>query len=96
MTIHSADCLPSSEELMQTFLRAMARNAGGTREGWLAREALHSIARLMRAEQLCEIRRSVNKLVPESLLPVPVKRPKSRRNPRRQPGQTQLAFGRDE
>ncbi len=96
MTYYSADRIPSSEELMQNFLRAMSRSSGSARERWLAREALHSIARLVRAEQLCEIRRSVNKLVPESLMPTQVKRAKPRRGQRRQPGQTQLAFGRDD
>lgn len=81
---------------MQCFLRATSNNRGTAREGWLAREALQSIVRLVRAEQLCDIRRSVSKLVPESLLVTPVRRGKSRRNSRSQPGQTQLAFGREE
>lgn len=81
---------------MQSFLGAIAAKGKSEREGWFAREAMHSIVRLVRVEQLRDIHRSVGKLVPEALLIKPVKRPKSRRNPRRQPGQTQLAFGRDE
>lgn len=96
MTPLRKEPLLSSEELMQSFLSSVAANRGGAREGWLAREALQSIIRLVRAEQLCNIRRSVGKLVPESLMAKPVKRQRSRRNSRRQPGQTQLAFGRDE
>ncbi len=64
------------------------------RADWLAREALQSIMRLVRAEQLVEIRQSVNRLVPASIRPHSVKR--SRRDQRNPPGQTQLAFGRED
>ncbi len=95
---HPAPWLPSSEDLMDEFLCASAQMNGsrGLREEWLAREALRSIMRLVRTEQLLEIRRSVNRLLPASVGSLSVKRARPRRNQRRQPGQTQLAFGRED
>jgi hypothetical protein len=88
--------MPSSDDLMDEFLCASARAGDSLREAWLAREALQSIIRLSRAEQLLEIRRSVNRLVPASVRPQSVKRPRTRRNQRKQPGQSQFAFGRED
>ncbi len=93
---YAAPWMPSSDDLMEEFLCASARAGDGLREAWLAREALQSILRLTRSEQLLEIRRSVNRLVPASVWPQSVKRPRTRRNQRKQPGQTQLAFGRED
>ncbi len=93
---YAAPGMPSSDDLMDEFLCASARAGDSLREAWLAREALQSIIRLSRAEQLLEIRRSVNRLVPASVRPQSVKRPRTRRNQRKQPGQTQFAFGRED
>ncbi len=86
----------NSEDLIEEFLCTAARGHGSLRETWLAREALQSIVRLVRAEQLLEIRNSVNRLVPASIRPPSVKRTRTRRNQRKQPGQTQFAFGRED
>lgn len=90
-----ANVLPSSAELMEAFLRASAYGGNSSREAYLARESLQGILRLARSEQLLEIRRSVDKLVPISVLPQPVKRSKPKRAPRTQPGQKQFVFGRE-
>ncbi len=86
----------NSSDLMEEFLCASQRGSDSLREAWLAREALQSIIRLARTEQLLEIRRTVARLVPESIRPHNVKRPRARRNQRKQPGQAQLAFGRED
>lgn len=86
--------LLNSADLMEEFLCASQRGNVSLRENWLAREALQSIIRLVRVEQMLEIRRSVNRLVPSSMRAQSLRR--VRRNQRRHPGQTQLAFGRDE
>ncbi len=90
------DAAANSSDLMDQFLCASQRNSGSLRETWLARETLRSIIRLVRSEQLLEIRQTVNRLVPASLRPQNIKRARTRRNPRKQPGQTQLAFGRED
>lgn len=86
--------LPDSKDLMEEFLHASTPESSDLRADWLAREALQSIMRLVRAEQLLEIRHSVNRLVPASIRPHSVKRP--RRGQRNEPGQTQFAFGRED
>ncbi len=93
---HPAPWLMNSEDLLEEFLCASVSSQGSLRENWLAREALQSIMRLVRAEQLLEIRRSVNRLVPASVRPQSVKRPRTGRHQRKHPGQTQLAFGRED
>ncbi len=87
--------LPNSVELMEAFLLASKRSGGDARDAYLARETLHSILRLARNEQLFEIRRSVDKLVPASVHAQPAKRGKTRRAPRAHPGQKQFVFGRE-
>jgi hypothetical protein len=87
--------IPNSAELMDAFLRASAPSGNSTREAYLARESLQGILRLVRSEQLLEIRRSVDKLVPTSVRRQAPKRSKSRRTPRSQPGQKQFVFGRE-
>jgi hypothetical protein len=89
------NAIPSSVELMDVYLRSSARSGQSSREAYLARESLHGILRLARSEQLMEIRRSVDKLVPTSMRPQPVKRGKPKRSPRAQPGQKQFVFGRE-
>lgn len=93
---YPAHGMPDSDDLMEEFLAASVRGGIGLRETWLAREALQSIMRLVRTEQLLDIRRSVIRLVPTSIRQPSVKRPRSRRHQRKQPGQTQLAFGRED
>lgn len=85
-----------SSELMEDFLCATQRGGDSLREVWLAREALRSIIRLVRSEQLLEIRQTMHRLVPASLRPQPIKRTRSNRQRGKQPGQAQLAFGRDD
>lgn len=95
MNFFYGNAMPTSIELMEDFLRSSANSGRSTREAYLAREALQGILRLARSEQLLEIRRSVEKLVPASVRPQPVKRSKPRRTPRAQPGQKQFVFGRE-
>lgn len=86
----------TSEALMNHFLYASARAGTGYRDTWLARQAMLSIMRLARCEQLLEIRCSVKQLIPDHL------RNQSTRNIRRKravgshAGQTQFVFGRDD
>lgn len=89
------NALPHSVELMDVFLRAVANSSRTARETYLAREALQSLLRLARSEQLLDIRRSVDKLIPLPIRPQPVKRGKAKRAPRAQPGQRQFVFGRE-
>lgn len=91
----TANKAPDSHELLQDYLRAASRVGNSARETYLAREALLGIMRLALAEQLLDIRRSVDKLVPASLRPQPTRSGKARRAPRKQPGQTQFVFGRE-
>lgn len=95
MHSYPVDWAPTSNDLMEDFLRASAGNGNSARERYLAREALLGILRLARSEQLLDIRRSVDRLVPASLRPQSVRRGKARRLPRNQPGQTQFVFGRE-
>ncbi len=87
--------IPNSVELMEIFLRAASLGGKSSRETYLAREALQGILRLARSEQLLDIRRSVDKLVPLSIQPQPARRAKSKRNSRTPPGQKQFVFGRE-
>ncbi len=86
---------PTSDELMEQFLRASATGGMSAREAYFAREVLLGLLRLSRSEQLLAIRRSVDKLVPASLRPQPVRRGKARRSPPSHPGQSQFVFGRE-
>lgn len=89
------NAMPNSVELMDVFLRSSANSGKSARETYLAREALHGLLRLARSEQLLEIRRSVEKLVPVAIRQQPVKRGKARRLPSAQPGQKHFVFGRE-
>lgn len=95
MNLSPANATPSSGELMDAFLRASAQSGQSAREAWLAREVLQGLMRLARSEQLLDIRRSVDKLVPASMHTPPAKRSKSRRAPRTPTGQKQFVFGRE-
>jgi hypothetical protein len=95
----SFDDLPtslSSDILMDCFLNARSASGDSLREEWLARQTMLSLMRLVRSEQLLAIRRSMATLLPVSVPATLLKRPKNRRSARRQPGQTQLVFGRED
>ncbi|MCM0044448.1 MAG: hypothetical protein NBV65_07450 [Burkholderiaceae bacterium] len=94
MNLFPANAIPTSGELMDAFLRASAQSGQSAREAWLAREVLQGLMRLARSEQLLDIRRSVDKLVPASIQ-TPAKRSKSRRAPRTSAAQKQFVFGRE-
>lgn len=83
---------PGTDDLMEDFVEAASRSSSSPRELYLMRETLNSLVRLARSEQLLEIRRSVDKLVPGMARPAL----KRRRNPRDPaPGQAHFVFGRD-
>lgn len=85
-----------SETLMDSFLQSTLHSSGSEREAWYARETMLSLMRLARSEQLLDIRCSVRKLLPESSTAMATKRATSRRTAIKQPGQKQLAFGRED
>jgi hypothetical protein len=86
----------TSENLMNTFLHSSTRTGDSAREAWLSRQAMLSIMRLVRSEQLLAIRRSVKQLVPDHLMAKHVKSGMSRRAPGGYPGQSQFVFGSDD
>ena len=83
---------PGTDELMEDFVHSSARSGNSPRELYLMRETMHSLVRLAQSEQMLEIRRSVDKLLPASMRPA-ARRRRSPRDP--SPGQTQFVFGRD-
>ncbi len=87
---------PHSDMLLESFLRSSSGGTGNGREAWFARQTMLSLMRLVRSEQLLAIKRSVRTLVPDAALAASTKMSKSRRGTRKQPGQTQLAFGRED
>ena len=95
-TICLSDPTPTSEILMDTFLRSSARTGDSAREVWLSRQVMLSLVRLVRTEQLLSIRCSVNRLVPSSLLVNPMRVTRGRRGTGGSPGQTQFVFGNDD
>ncbi len=90
------DSSATSETLINTFLHSSTRTGDSAREAWLSRQAMLSIMRLVRSEQLLEIRRSVKRLVPEHLLAKHVKNGRGRRASGGYPGQSQFVFGSDD
>jgi hypothetical protein len=90
------DSSATSETLMNTFLHSSTRTGDSAREAWLSRQAMLSIMRLVRSEQLLAIRRSVKQLVPDHLLAKHVRSGRSRRAPGGHPGQSQFVFGSDD
>jgi hypothetical protein len=90
------DSSTTSETLMNTFLHASTHTGDSARETWLSRQAMLSIMRLVRSEQLLAIRRSVKQLVPDHLLAKHVRGGRGRRAPGGHPGQTQFVFGSDD
>lgn len=88
----AGEAAAGTDELMEDFVHASARSGNSPRELYFMRETLHSLVRLAQSEQMLEIRRSVDKLVPASMRPAG----KRRRLPRdAAPGQAQFVFGRD-
>ena len=90
------DSSATSETLMNTFLHSSMRKGDSAREAWLSRQAMLSIMRLVRSEQLLAIRRSVKQLVPDHLLANQVRSGRGRRAPGGHSGQSQFAFGSDD
>lgn len=85
----------TAEELIEKLLASTGKNKMNLREQYLLRETLYSLTRLVRSEQLLEIRHSVARLVPATLRPLHIRRGKGKRNaPLSAPGQINLAFGR--
>jgi hypothetical protein len=93
---NSSTSSATSETLMNTFLHSSAHAGNSAREAWLARQAMVSIMRLVKSEQLLAIRRSVKQLVPDKLLAKHVKGGRSGRTPGGHSGQTQFVFGSDD
>ena len=91
---YATEALPRSEDLMNEFLEASVKSQGSARESYLLREAGLSLARLVKSEQLVDMRQNVNKLVPSSLRPRPVRRGRGRRRPFIHTGQSDLLLGR--
>lgn len=86
----------TAEILMNRFLHASARAGTGSRDTWLARQAMLSILRLARCEQLLAIRCSVKQLVPDHLRSHSIKSNRRKRVAGSLSGQTQFVFGRDD
>ena len=86
-----------SDRLTEEFLKTATAGLGSLREQYLMRETIYSLMRLARSEQLMDIRRSVNRLVPASLRATPTRRSKSKRlSSAACQGQRGLAFGKQE
>lgn len=85
----------TAEELIDELLATTGKHAMSLREQYLLRETLYSLTRLVRSEQMLEIRQSVARLIPASLRPVHIRHAKGKRNSTVLfTGQRNLAFGR--
>ncbi len=84
---------PRTEELMEDFVYASARSGNSPRELYFIRETMQSLVRLAQSEQMLDIRRSVDKLVPASMRAAGRRRRITPNDP--PPGQAQFVFGRD-
>ena len=85
----------TAEELIDELLATTGQHPLSLREQYLLRETLYSLTRLIRSEQLLEIRHSVTRLIPASLRPVHVRRGKGKRTMLMPAsGQKNLVFGR--
>ena len=91
---YTTEPMPRSEDLMNEFLDASVKSQGSAREDYLLREAVLSLARLVKSEQLADMRESVNKLIPASLRPRPVRRGRGRCRLFIHSGQSDLLLGR--
>ena len=91
---YTTEPLPRSEDLMNEFLDASIKSQGSAREDYFLRETVLSLARLVKSEQLVDMRQSINKLIPASLRPRPVRRSRGRRRLFIHSGQSELLLGR--
>lgn len=88
------ESLPRSDDLINEFLDASVKNQGSAREIYLFRETMLSLTRLLKTEQLADMRQSVNKLIPSSLRPRSIRRSRGHRRPFVHSGQSDLLLGR--
>ncbi len=93
-TDYANEPLPRSEDLMDEFLEASVKSKGSARESYFLRETMLSLVRLLKSEQLADMRQSVNKLVPSSIRPKPVRRSRGQRPSFSHTGQSDLLLGR--
>ena len=85
----------NAEKLMEELLASTSQHVMSVREQYLLRETLYSLARLAKTEQMLEVKKSVAKLIPASLMPQSVRRSRNRRNKLAETRfQGQLVFGR--
>lgn len=84
----------TAEELIDELLATTGQHPMSLREQYLLRETLYSLTRLIRSEQLLEIRQNVARLIPDSLRPMHVRRKGKRTIAMPASGQKNLAFGR--
>ncbi len=85
----------TAEELIDELLATTGQHPMNLREQYLLRETLYSLTRLIRSEQLLEIRQSVSRLIPASLRPIHIRRSKGKRTMTLPAsGQKNLVFGR--
>ena len=88
------ESLPRSDDLINEFLDASVKSQGSAREIYLFRETMLSLTRLLKTEQLADMRQSVNKLIPSSLRPRSIRRSRGHRRPFVHSGQSDLLLGR--
>ena len=93
-TDYTDEPLPRSQDLMDEFLESSVRSRGGARESYFLRETMLSLVRLLKSEQLVDMRQNVNKLVPSSLRAQPIRRGRAQRSPFSHTGQSDLLLGR--
>jgi hypothetical protein len=94
MKNHMIDSNTVSDTLIDEFLNVPDNLMKTDREQYLLRETIYSLMRLSKSEQMLAIRKSVDYLVPASLLLQPVTGGKrKRRSQSPYPGQSWLAFG---
>lgn len=95
--IHSAESLAhNTDDLIEDFLEISACLDNSARHNYLRREAMHSLLRLAKSEQLLSIRQSVSKLVPSTLKLTGVQAHKRRRlQAPAQTKQAQFVFGKE-
>jgi len=85
----------NTEKLMEELLASTNQHTLSVREQYLLRETLYSLARLAKTEQMLEVKKSVARLIPASLMPQHIRRSKSRRSKLVDTrSQGQLVFGR--
>ena len=95
--IHCAASLAhNTDDLIEDFLEISAKLDTSARHNYFRREAMHSLLRLAKSEQLLSIRQSVSKLVPSALKLTGVQANKRRRlQAPTQTKQAQFVFGKE-